>query len=451
MKKSVGIVVVVIILLLVGGWVLWTFHLNGAPQAQAVAQTPTGGAPSAAAGGSPGPQIKKPPLVKVAPARKQTISRKVEVTGDVVATNTVSIRATVDGPIGFCPWREGDTVKRGEKLVEIERPVYREDARVAEASLAVAQAKLADLKAGARPEEVAQAAEAVKELEECASFADSDMKRIDQMVKSGSLPGESLEKARVVYVKCKTQLVAAQEKLQMLKAGPTATAVAVQEALVKEAAARLGKAKATIEECVLRSPFDGVVTRVHVRPGDLATAKAPLVDLMEKDSLVVRLGIPEVESAAARMGDSVKLAFDALPDRTLEAKIVRVYPELDPKTRTRLIESSVPGNIAVVPGMFARVTVSVNTVDDAVVVPDSAVLTSVQGGRTAFVVNDGKAALRRVRTGIEAGGQIQVVEGVQAGEQVIVAGHETLKDGAPVRLPGSGNAGPSSAGKGAVQ
>ena len=436
MKKPLAVVFIVIGLLLLGGLILWRFGSNGATQAQAVAQTPTGGAPSAAAGGSPGPQVKKPPLVKVAPARKQTISRTVEVTGDVVATNKVTIAATVDGPIGFCPWREGDTVKRGEKLVEIERPLYREDVRAAEAALAVAEAKLADLKAGARPEEIAQVVETVKDFEECTAFSESDMKRIDQMVKSGSMPGESLEKARVAYVKCKTLLVVAQEKLQMLKAGPTATAVAVQEALVKEAAARLEKAKAVQEECLLRAPFDAVVTQVHVRPGDLATAKAPLVDLMEKGALVVRFGIPEVESAAVREGGPAKLSFDALPGQTFDAKIVRVYPELDPKTRTRLIEASVPADLDVAPGMFARVFLSVSTVADAVVVPDSAVLTGIQGGRIAFVFNDGKAALRQVRTGVEADGQLQIVEGIEPGEQVIVAGHETLKDGASVRLFG---------------
>jgi multidrug efflux pump subunit AcrA (membrane-fusion protein) len=378
---------------------------------------------------------KKPPLVKVVPARKETLTDWLEVTGDVVATNAVTISATVEGPIAFCPWREGDTVEKGGRLVQIDRPIYREDVQAMDAALAVAQARLADLKAGARPEEIAQATEAVTQLENCTGFAESDMKRIEQMVTSGSLPGEALEKARVAYVKCRTQLVAAQEKLQMLKAGPTVTAIAVQEALVKEAAARLEKAKATLAECTVSAPFASVITRVYVRPGDLATAKAPLLDLMEKNSLVVRVGIPESSSAAVREGAAVKVTFDALPGREFEASVSRIYPDLDPKTRTRLIEVSVAPDIGVAPGMFARAAVAVQTVKDAVIVPDSAVLTTPQGGRIAFVVNDGKAALRRVKTGLEASGRLQIVEGIQAGEQVIVAGHEMLKDGAPVRLP----------------
>ncbi len=310
----------------------------------------------------------------------------------------------------------------------------------------MAQAKLADLRAGARPEEIAQAAEAVKELEECAGFAESDMKRIEQMVTSGSLPGEALEKARVAYVRCQTQLVAARERLQMLKAGPTATSVAVQDALVQEAAARLDKARAALMECTIPAPFDAVVTLVHVRSGDLATAKAPLLDLMDRDSLVVRFAVPEADSAAVRQDTQVKLTFDALPGREFEASVSRVYPQLDPKTRTRLTEADIATDIGAAPGMFARVAVAVRTVENAVVVSDSAVLTSAQGGRIAFVANDGKAALRRVKIGVEAGGQLEVLEGIRAGEQVITSGHETLKDGAPVRLPGSPK--PEQAGEG---
>jgi membrane fusion protein (multidrug efflux system) len=251
----------------------------------------------------------------------------------------------------------------------------------------------------------------------------------------------------VAYVKCQTQLVAAQEKLQMLKAGPTATAVAVQEALVTEAGARLEKAKATLAECAVSAPFAGVITRVYVRPGDLATAKAPLLDLMEMDSLVVRFAVPEAQSAAVRQGARVKLTFDALPGSEFGASVSRVYPELDPKTRTRLAEAAIAADIGAAPGMFARVAVAVRTVENAVVVPDSAVLTTPQGGRAAFVVNGDKAALRSLKIGLEAGKRVQVVEGIQPGEQVIVAGHEALKDGAAVRLPGSAQPAPSAGGQ----
>ncbi len=378
---------------------------------------------------------KKPvPLVMAMPAKAESLVQWFKTTGDVVPVNPVSIRATVDGPVSFCPWREGDAVEKGGKLIEIDRPVYREEVRGAEAALAVARARLADLQAGARPEEIAQARETVKQLQESADFAASDLKRIEQMVKSGSLPGEAMEKAHVEYVRYSTQLAAAREKLAMLEAGPTVTAVAVQDALVKEAEARVERARATLAECVLTAPFASIITRVYVRPGDLATAKAPLLDLIEKDALVVRFSLPEAQSTAVHKGTTVRLAFDALAGRSVESRILRVYPEIDPETRTRLVEAEVPLGLGVVPGMFVRVAVAVRTLANAVVVPESALVVLPNGETVTFVLEGEKAVRRKVKVGLEADGAVAIQSGIQAGERVIVRGNEALKDGASVQL-----------------
>lgn len=400
-------------------------------------------------GAGQAPAQKPAPLVKAVPAKAETLVQWFGTTGDVVAANPVGIRAMLDGPVSFCPWREGDTVAAGEKLIEIDRPVYREEVRAAEAALAVARARLADLKAGARPEEIAQADEAVKQLQESADFAAGDLRRIEQMVKSGSLPGEALDKARVEHVRQASQLAAAQEKLRMLQAGPTATAVAVQEALVKEAEARVERAKATLAECVLTAPFASEITRVHVRPGDLATARAPLLDLIEKDALVVRFSLPEAQSTMVHTDTPVTLAFDALAGRNAESRILRVYPEADPGTRTRLAEAAVPPGLGVVPGMFARVRVAVRTLADVVVVPESALVVLPSGEAVAFVIEDGKAVRRKVKTALETGGRVAVASGIEEGETVIVQGNDALKDGAPVQVAGQKKDGgaPPAAGK----
>ncbi len=96
--------------------------------------------------------------------------------------------------------------------------------------------------------------------------------------------------------------------------------------------------------------------------------------------------------------------------------------------------------------MFARVAVSVNTVADAVVVPDSAVLTNPQGETRVFVIAEGKAQLSKVTTGIEAEHLVQIVGSIQPGELVAVAGHEGLNDGASVSLP-KAKAGPTESSK----
>ena len=378
---------------------------------------------------------KKARYVQAVEAKKERIVEFLETTGDIVAVNSVTMRATIEGPIAFCPWREGDRIEKvGQKLIEINRPLYRQEVLAAEAALTVAAAKLDDLKAGARPEEIAQAKESVRQLEDCTNFAKADLDRIRSLVKSGSLPGEMVEKARVSYVKCQTQHVTAKEQLAMLEAGPTKTEIAVQQAAVDEARAKRAVAQAKLEECVLKAPFAGVITQVFVRQGDLATPRAPLLKLMDPTSLVVRAGLPESCASDVREGTEVIVRLDAYPNKTFNAKIARVYPRIELDSRTRIIEAKIIEPVQLIPRLFARISVQGRVVDDAIVVPDAAIIITPRGDKVVYVVNEGKANMRKVSIGLEQGQRIQIIDGVQAGEMVVVVGNLNLKDGVPVQF-----------------
>ncbi len=385
---------------------------------------------------------KRVPVVAVEAARQESIARLLDLTGETAAVESVVIAATVEGPISYCPWREGDRVETAPdqptKLIEINRELYRSEVYAAEAALGVARAKLADLMAGTRPEEILKAAEAVRQLEESASFAKNDLDRVTQLVESGSMPGEVLEKARVEYVAEQAKLSAARRHLEMLEAGYTRTAIAVQEAVVKEAEAKLELAKARLGECVIYAPFSGTITRVHVRSGDMASPKAPLLEMADLSSLVIRVAVPEAYTSTVREGMRAQVQLDALPGRTFEAQIARVYPELDRRMRTRTVELVLAELVPLMPGMFARVRLVFEAVDEAVTVPLQAVGATPAGAPVVYVVVDGKAVQRKVKTGIEQAGRVHVMSGLEAGAKVVVAGLEKLKDGVEVRVPEPG-------------
>lgn len=391
----------------------------------------------AACGQAKTAKTKSKPTVRVdvEKARMEIMEERLQTTGDVIATNTVVLESTVEGPISFCPWREGDIVDAaGKKLIVIERPLYRQELAAAEAMLAVAQAKLDDLLAGARPEEIAQARETVKHLADCTAFAKADFDRVQNLVTSGSLPAEAAEKARVDYSKCHTQHESAKEKLAMLEAGPTKTEVAIAKATVAEAAARRDLAQARLDECSIAAPFVGVITEVYVRPGDLAKPRQPLLKMMEEASLVVRAGLPEVSVMGLQVGAIADVSLDAYPGKTLVARVARIYPRLEGSSRTRLVEFSLDDKVRLLPRMFARVSLRGRRFDSAVVVPGQAVVATPRGEKIVFVIKDGKAERRIVQLGIEDAKRVQVVDGVQAGEDVVVAGNLNLKDGAVVTL-----------------
>ena len=410
---------VMIVLLLVGGWWL-------------VRTTPI----SSPTEKDQGPQQVTKPFreVRAVSATKSSISRTLELTGELTPTESVIVASMVDGPIAFCPWREGDRVKAGQKLVEIDRSIYQANVKSAEASMKVSQARLEDMKAGTRPEEIAKQRESVRQLEESAAYAKDDFERTEKLVDSGALPGEVMGKTRVEYVAQTTRLAAAREQLKMLEAGSTRTALAVQKAALDEAEARLALEKAKLAECVIDSPFSGIVTKVHVRPGDMASAKARLIELANFSSVVARFAVPEAFMAQVRPEMAVDARLDAYPGKAFSGRVIRAYPDLDRRMRTRTVEAKIAGISEVMPGMFVRLTLKLEQIDDALVVPLAALVTTSEGDSVVFAVRDGKAIRRKVKTGVEASDRIQVVEGISPGDKVIVSGHKDLRDGMDVRL-----------------
>jgi len=127
------------------------------------------------------------------------------------------------------------------------------------------------------------------------------------------------------------------------------------------------------------------------------------------------------------------------------AKVVRVYPKIDQAMRTRTIEARLIDPVQPpVPGMFARLTLELQKVTKAVLVPAEAVVTTQAGGHVVFVLDQGKVRRRSVQIGIRQTLIVQVLKGVKPGERVVVAGQAALRDGQPVRVSGKGKSGSSS-------
>ena len=400
--------------------------------------------------------MQKPaPMVEVETVKPEDLTRSLQLTGEVIAVESARISSTVDGPISFLPFREGDRVQVGEKLIEIDRATLRAEVAAAEAALEVAKARLADLLAGTRPEEIDKASETLKQFKESAEFAAKDLERIEMLVKSGALPSEELEKAKVKQVSEQTKFTAARRQVDMLKAGLTITTIAVQRAVVKEAEAKVDLAAARLAECIIRAPLTGTVTRLWVKPGDMAAVKAPMLELTNFASLVIRCAVPEKHASELRIGMKATAGIDALPDRVVNAEIVRVFPELDQKLRTRTIELSTDITGELMPGMFARVNLVVQKYENVLALPVQAIRTNPAGKTIVFFAQEGQAMAKPVKPGIIVGNRQQIIEGISSGDKIIVAGNERLKDGAAIRMAG-GNPGekknmPGQGGKEAAQ
>jgi RND family efflux transporter MFP subunit len=228
-----------------------------------------------------------------------------------------------------------------------------------------------------------------------------ELGRIEKLANTGALPGEQLDKAHVK---------------------------------VSEAQARLTRAMERLGDYRVSAPWAGVVSRVHVAVGDFVAARATLVELFDPVSLVLRFAVPEDSAARVQSGATIAVILDAHPGRTFTANVTRIYPDIDRRTHTRTVEGAIEGEVALVPGMFARLQLTLASVPKALTVPIEAVVRR-DGNPVVFVIaSDGTAAQRSVQLGMEVDGMVQIISGVEAGERVAVAGHNRLRDGKKVRV-----------------
>lgn len=201
-----------------------------------------------------------------------------------------------------------------------------------------------------------------------------------------------------------------------------------------QAKARVTVASRTEAETLLSytkvtAPFAGVITRKHADVGDLATPGKPLLDMEDSTALRLEADVPEAVVGRLTLGDQLPVRIAAL-EKELTGVISEIAPAADPNSRTFLVKLDLPGTTGLRAGQFGRVAMPVGETA-ALRVPASAVT---QRGQMelVFIVSDGKAQLRLVKTGKRIGNEVELVSGVSAGERVVVENVAELVDGQPV-------------------
>lgn len=190
------------------------------------------------------------------------------------------------------------------------------------------------------------------------------------------------------------------------------------------------------ENTILRSPITGYVTARNFDQGDMFSMSAPIFTVQQVCPVKMLVGISESEYTKIKKGDSVKLTVDALPGRTFNGRVERLYPTIDAATHTFKAEVLVPNSDrALRPGMYARVTVDFGSLSH-VVVPDNAVVRMEgTGQRFVYILNDDSTvSYVPVTLGRHLGQTYEILEGLQDGQKVVTKGQTTLKDGIKVNV-----------------
>lgn len=207
--------------------------------------------------------------------------------------------------------------------------------------------------------------------------------------------------------------------------------VATLEAQVRENQSALELARTRREYTTERAPFTAQVRRIHVRPGDLAVSGQPLIDLVGFDDLHAILRVPERDTLLLEPGLDVELTIPAL-DHSVTTRLDRVHPTLDTGRRSGSFETRLPeAPEALRPGMAVQARVVLEHLDAAIRVPAHAVWGDADA-QWVYRLEDGHAERREVVTRSLPNGERAILEGINAGDRIIVTPDRRVRDGMPV-------------------
>lgn len=347
-----------------------------------------------------GPAAEAAATVVAASATRGPIRVVGHYAGELRANAQAELAAEVSGVVRRVDVRLGDSVKKGQTLATIDQVVYQQ--RVAELQAAVQLAM--------------------------ASLEEAD-------VRYRNLRAELKRKAPLLAEKLVTE-----REIEDLEAQVTAAKqqVEVARASVDQNRARLGTASTSLNDTHLRAPFDGTIAERYVDIGSHVSAAEPLFRLVDTTEIYVRLRLPERDAGLVRGGMPVTLRVDSMAGAELAGTVGRIAPAVDPATRTLRVDVLPAEGVSwagLRPGMYARAEIVLAAEAETLVVPRQAVVKQRDGSYSVWRISaEGTADERVVRVGLQGPDQTQVLEGLSAGDRIVLRGQERLAAGMKVVL-----------------
>ena len=331
--------------------------------------------------------------------------------GYVTARRRATVSAKVTGKVLEVLVEEGDTVKQGQVLAKLDDSQLR-------AALAVAQAQLETARRGAAEDEA--------RLRE----AELTLGRREQLVTERVISKSELDAARAEVESLRARIAVAQQQIK------------VSESLVTQV-------RTDLVDMQVRAPFDGVAISKDAQPGEMISpvsagggfTRSGIATIVDMSSLEIEVDVSESYINRVRPQQPVEAVLDAYPDWRIAAHVITTVPTADRQKATvrvrigfeELDPRILPDMGVKVSFLTERPAAETATPRVKLVVPSSAVRTA-DGRSIVFVLREGRAERRAIAVGAAVGDQVEVLSGVSAGEQVVVDGPQTLKDGDKVKV-----------------
>lgn len=324
--------------------------------------------------------------VKVFKVKKQKISEKLFYTGVIDAWKSVNITPDVGGKIAKIHVKEGDHVVEGQLLAELDTKAIRLQLEAAKAGLAVAEANHKD--------------------------AQKNMERMERLKQENAVSDQQYEKIKLAYEAAEAQL--------------------------QQARSALNLAQHNLDVSLMKAPFSGVVASKNAEVGDVInpmmggfSPASGVLTLMDFSRVNIEVEVTQQDIVRIKKGQPAQLRVTAFPGRMFYGLVSLVNITADPLAKKFKVEVEIDNpDLLLRPNTFGGVILEVSTHENALVIPQKAVLEN----KYVFVANGDTAQKKEVILGLQNSDRVEVVQGIQEGDLVIVEGNYGLEDGAKIDI-----------------
>ncbi|MCK4932477.1 MAG: efflux RND transporter periplasmic adaptor subunit [Candidatus Aminicenantes bacterium] len=326
-------------------------------------------------------------LVTVFKVSKQRISEKLVFTGVIEAWQTMNITPEIGGRIAKIFVEEGDRVRKGQLLAELDTRAARLQVEQAEAAVAVAQANYND--------------------------AEKNMERMERLIKENAVSEQQYEKIKLAFESAEAQF--------------------------NQAQAALNLSKYNLDVSIMEAPFSGVVASKNAEVGDVInpmmggfSPTSGVVTLMNFSRVKIEVDVSYQDVVRIKKGQPASMAVSAFHGRIFPGRVSVVNLTADPMTKKFHVEIAADNpDLLLRPNTFGEIMIEVSSHEDALVVPQNAILEN----KYVFVVNEDNTVRRQeVSLGLENTDMVEIISGVQFGDRVVVEGSYGLDDGTKIEI-----------------
>jgi len=428
--------------------------------------------------------------VKVTAAKKEQISQQLSLTADIGPQSSVTIVPKVSGTLEEIKVKLGDRVKEGEVIAKIESREFLLGVKQAEAAfsaaqtqwnlakataqteffsnlaqvqaaLKVVQANLDKIRKGAREEEIERVDAAYQQALANAETTEKDLNRARDNYEKGAISDQQFDGAQLQFKVAQAGLESAKANLDLIKKGAREEDIKVVEAQVEQTQASLknleslkeaksweakikgvqaqaeqaevalGLAKIRLEDCTIKAPISGIISKRFVDVGAMVGPTQPLVSIVDIDTVKLLTHVSDEDLDKVKLTREVEVKVGTYLNRSYQVKEINISPVMDPLSRKIEVKINISNpDYLLKPGMFPKIKLW-GEKENVLLVPKGAVVKK-EGKEQVFVVRDNRAYLQKVIVGLEKDGLVQIMKGLKEGDQVVISSQTDLNNGDPV-------------------